>query len=165
MQRNAELPRASWQQEKIEGRIEGVVFGTIAWVTDSGMAFIQYPDNPCGIPLEARSTVVVSTKDQGREVVLMFERGRPDGPVIIGFPQPTGASLLDDLISKREDEPLNVTVDDEIVTLKAKKQIVLKCGKASIVLTSAGKVLIRGEYLLSRSSGVNRIKGGSVQIN
>ena len=29
----------------------------------------------------------------------------------------------------------------------------------------AGKVLIRGAYLLSRSSGVNRIKGGSVQIN
>ena len=28
-----------------------------------------------------------------------------------------------------------------------------------------GKVLIRGTYLLSRSSGVNRIKGGSVQIN
>ena len=41
----------------------------------------------------------------------------------------------------------------------------LRCGKASITLTRAGKVLIRGAYLLSRSSGVNRIKGGSVQIN
>ena len=32
-------------------------------------------------------------------------------------------------------------------------------------LTRAGKVLIQGAYLLSRSTGVNRIKGGSVQIN
>ena len=35
----------------------------------------------------------------------------------------------------------------------------------NIMLTRAGKVLIRGAYLLSRSSGANRIKGGSVQIN
>ncbi|MEW5071937.1 hypothetical protein AB1P14_09365, partial [Pseudomonas aeruginosa] len=38
-------------------------------------------------------------------------------------------------------------------------------GKASITLTRAGKVIIRGAYLSSRSTGVNRIKGGSVQIN
>ena len=44
-------------------------------------------------------------------------------------------------------------------------EIELRCGKASLILTRAGKVLIRGAYLLSRSSGVNRIKGGSVQIN
>ena len=41
----------------------------------------------------------------------------------------------------------------------------LRCGKASITLTREGKVLIKGAYLSSRSSGVNRIKGGSVQIN
>ena len=46
--------------------------------------------------------------------------------------------------------------------LTADKEIELRCGKASITLTKAGKILLRGEYLLSRSSGVNRIKGGSV---
>jgi hypothetical protein len=49
--------------------------------------------------------------------------------------------------------------------VSAKEQLVLRCGKASITLTKAGKVLIRGEYVQSRSSGVNRIRGGSVQIN
>jgi len=53
----------------------------------------------------------------------------------------------------------------ERIDLKAENQITLKCGKASITLTNAGKVIIRGTYLLNRSSGVNRIKGGSVQIN
>jgi hypothetical protein len=41
----------------------------------------------------------------------------------------------------------------------------LRCGKSSITLTRAGKVLIEGEYISSRSSGVNRIKGGSIQLN
>ncbi|MEP7119602.1 MAG: hypothetical protein ABJE95_01785, partial [Byssovorax sp.] len=36
---------------------------------------------------------------------------------------------------------------------------------SSITLTRAGKILIRGAYVLTRSSGVNRIQGGSVQIN
>jgi hypothetical protein len=56
-------------------------------------------------------------------------------------------------------------VDGEMVNIEGKEQIVLKCGKASITLTRSGKILIRGAYLLNRSSGVNRIKGGSVQIN
>ena len=57
-----------------------------------------------------------------------------------------------------------VEIDGETLTLSAEREIVLRCGKASLTLTRAGKVLIRGAYLLSRSSGANRIKGGSVQI-
>ncbi len=63
------------------------------------------------------------------------------------------------------ERPDEARLDGERVVLSADKEIVLKCGKASITLTRAGKVLIRGAYLLNRSSGVNRIKGGSVQIN
>jgi hypothetical protein len=42
---------------------------------------------------------------------------------------------------------------------------VLRCGKASITLTKAGKVLVQGTYVSHRSSGVIRIKGGAVQLN
>ena len=49
--------------------------------------------------------------------------------------------------------------------LHARKEIVLKCGKSSITMTRAGKVIIRGTYISTKSSGANRIKGGSVQIN
>jgi hypothetical protein len=41
----------------------------------------------------------------------------------------------------------------------------LRCGESSIVLTRAGKVLIKGNYVLSRSRGANRIKGAYVDIN
>jgi hypothetical protein len=53
----------------------------------------------------------------------------------------------------------------ERLELTASREIVLRCGDASITLTRAGKIILRGAYLLSRSSGVNKIKGGSVQIN
>jgi hypothetical protein len=58
-----------------------------------------------------------------------------------------------------------VKLDGDSLILSAKRDIVLQCGKSFITLTSAGKVLIQGEYLLSRSSGVNKIRGGSIQLN
>ena len=68
-----------------------------------------------------------------------------------GEPVPGGARLAE--------------LDGERLVLSAKQEIVLQCGRASITLTRAGKVLIRGSYLSSRSSGVHRIKGASVDIN
>jgi hypothetical protein len=74
-------------------------------------------------------------------------------------------STSSERIRSETQSPLEAEVDGERLVFTAKKEIVLRCGKASITLTRSGKVLIRGAYLLSRSSGVNRIKGGSVQIN
>ena len=64
-----------------------------------------------------------------------------------------------------EEALTDVTIDGKRITFDAREEIVLKCGKASITLTRAGKILIRGAYLLSRSTGVNKIKGGSIQLN
>ncbi len=55
--------------------------------------------------------------------------------------------------------------DGQRMVVSAKEQLVLRCGQASITLTKAGKVLIDGTHVLSRASGVNRVKGGSVQLN
>ncbi len=45
---------------------------------------------------------------------------------------------------------VEVDADGERLLVSAKEQLVLRCGKASITLTKAGKVLIEGSYLLSR---------------
>jgi hypothetical protein len=65
------------------------------------------------------------------------------------------------------DKPAHVEVDadGERMIVNAKEQLVLQCGKASITLTKAGKVLIQGSYVSSRSAGVNRVTGASIQLN
>ena len=138
-----------------ESRIEGVVIGLFAGFAESGEPLVDYPGNPLGRPLTARSTAVLDDKDSGREAALLFERGDPSRPILVGLIQEPRLSQ----------GKIEAQVDEEVLTFTANKQIVLKCGKASITLTRAGKVLIRGAYLSSRSSGVNRIKGGSIQLN
>jgi hypothetical protein len=62
-------------------------------------------------------------------------------------------------------EEAQATAIPERIELVAEREIVLRCGEASITLTRAGKIILRGTYVLSRSSGVNKIKGESIQIN
>jgi hypothetical protein len=102
----------------------------------------------------------------GREVVVMFEEGEADKPIVVGVIQPP-PSVRPAAGPETPSQPaaLEAKLDGRQIVLSAEREIVLRCGQASITLTRAGKVLIRGAYLLSRSSGVNRIKGGSVQIN
>jgi hypothetical protein len=107
--------------------------------------------------LLARSTIPLTHQQIGNNVVVAFENGDERKPIITG--------LLWNSNSSPAKQPIVAQLDGERLSLTAEKEIVLRCGKASITLTRAGKVLIKGAYLLSRSSGVNSIKGGSVQIN
>jgi hypothetical protein len=148
-------------------RLDGVVIGTLVGLKDSSTPLIDFPSNPTGPRVEARCTVSLSAKDIGRKVALMFEEGDPAKPIVMGLlkhPE-ENPSVFPAIISNQPQNPLDVQVDGERLVITAQQEIVLRCGKASITLTRAGKVLIHGEYLVSRSSGVNRIKGGSVQIN
>jgi hypothetical protein len=61
--------------------------------------------------------------------------------------------------------PLEAVVDGKRVVIDAQDEVVIRCGKASITLRRNGRVIIRGTYVETRSEGVNRIRGGSVQIN
>ena len=135
--------------------------GTVAGFSESGLPLVTFSGNPESEPVPARHTCSITVSDLGREAVLVFEGHDSRKPVILGLLQ--GSVALQQ--SEEQPEPLNVSLDGEQVNLTAKNEIVLRCGKASITLTRAGKIIIRGAYLLSRSSGVNRIKGGSVQIN
>jgi hypothetical protein len=145
-----------------------VVVGRLAGINDAGEPLVRHPLDPSGRVVLARTTVPIVPDQIDREVVLAFESGDLGKPIVLGV-----LRLPD---SKEPSEPrvvpptviqpiVQASLDGEQLVLSAQNEIVLRCGEASITLTRAGKVLIRGTYLLSRSSGVNRIKGGSVQLN
>lgn len=154
----------------LPGCIDSVRIGKITEIDASGQILVDYPGNLQG-HLTARLTSSAKEKFRqgspvGREVLLGFENNDPSFPIIID----TLYSLLDEITEQSGNvlevqTPEEVTVDRKRLIFDAEEEIVLRCGEASITLTSAGKVLIKGSYLISRSSGANRIKGGSVQIN
>jgi Domain of unknown function (DUF6484) len=142
-------------------KINGVVIGELVGLADEGRTpLVVYPGQPGSAALPAQTAADLQGAHIGRRIVLMFETGEPLKPIVMGYlRQDEGWPLA---------EPpgqVEVDVDGERLIVSAKEQVVIKCGKASITLTKAGKVLIQGTYVLSKSAGVNRIKGGSVQLN
>jgi hypothetical protein len=91
--------------------------------------------------------------------LLVFEEERNDRPIVVGLLQDPSAA------GARMPPPLVARVDGKRVVIEADDEIELRCGKASIVLRKNGRLLIRGAYVETRAEGVNRIRGGSVQIN
>jgi Domain of unknown function (DUF6484) len=153
-------PLETRPDEPARARIEGVVVGTLVAIRELDAPLVVYPGQPGSAALPARATLDIRADHIGREVVLSFENCDPLRPIITGIIQQREAWPL-------TDRPAQVQVDADRrrLVVNAKDEIVLKCGKASITLTAAGKVMIQGTYVLNRSSGVMRIKGGSVQLN
>ena len=128
-------------QSALLPRIDGIRVGELVGIADNcTRPLVVYPGQPGTAAIPARSIPDLRGEHIGR--------------------QAENAWPLDDKPAQVE-----VDTDGERLVVSAKEEIVLRCGAASITLTKAGKVLIRGTYVLSRSSGVNRVKGGSVQLN
>ena len=143
----APLPRAQAAPRMVVGRLVAT--------SASGEPRVDFAGNRSAGGVSARSTVPINLQDVGREVTLLFPEG-VGGPVITG--------LIVEPLAQPSQQP-RVELDGRTLTFTAEDQIVLRCGQASITLTADGKILIKGAHLLSRASGANRIRGGSVQIN
>ncbi len=139
----------------------GILIGELLEGTDGSDApCVRFPGQGAAAPIPARATVDLAAARAGQRVVLVFENADPAKPIIIGVVREQHFRA-----SENADAAFEVEADGKRLSIVAREQLVLRCGESSITLTKAGKVLIKGEYVSSRSNGVNRIKGGSVQIN
>jgi hypothetical protein len=145
----------------LETRPAEVVIGRIVGIGADGAPIVDFPENPAGEPIPAMATALYDIESAGRNVALMFISGDLSRPLAIGIvAHPSGNEAVDaSAPAAKADEP------PDCLTLAATREIVLACGRASIVLTRAGKVLLRGTYVSSRSTGMQRIIGASVNIN
>jgi hypothetical protein len=141
--------------------INGARVGVLVGFSENGtLPLVTYSGQPGSAALPAPSVMNVTEELIGRRVVLMFEEADPKRPLIMGcLPDRRAEALPEGLPS------VEVDADGERFVLSATRQIVLRCGKASITLTCDGKILLQGTYVSNRSAGVMRIKGGTVHIN
>jgi len=151
------ISRPAPRKRKRSQKRLGVVIGKLSGRDETGQPLVAFPGLPGERGIPARTAVRWTEADLAMEVVLVFERGHPRRPVILGILQAPQLAP--------NPGPVEAFLDGERLVFTAEKEITLRCGKASLTLTQAGKVLIQGAFVSSRSSGVNRIKGGSVQIN
>jgi Domain of unknown function (DUF6484) len=162
---SAEIPRSHTASEV--GSFSGGPFSGAAVVRLQGF---DLQENPLlsGVPdlpgeiVTARSTVSLVRAQVGSMVVVVFEDSDRRRPIVIGALQERQAATDG---PSAPAQVAAVRADGERLILSAEREIVLRCGDATISLTRAGKVVIKGKYIISRSTGYNRIKGAAVDIN
>lgn len=135
---------------KITETLPTVVRGSIVGTDGSGRPVVAWGE---GRTERASAVHLAEAPDwrrcRGIGVFLAFEDGDAACPVIVG--------LLE--------APPRSSATPDAVRIEGGKELVLECGKAKIALRADGRIEIRGGHLISRSSGPNKIKGGSVHIN
>ena len=135
--------------------------GKLVGFKDKGrIPLVTFAGQPGAAAIPARATVDLQATHIGSDVVLTFTDGDWLKPIVLGV-----IRALDPNHLAEQPGHVEVEADGERMMVSAKDQLVLRCGKAMITLTKSGKILIEGTYVSSRSSGVYRIKGGSVQLN
>jgi Domain of unknown function (DUF6484) len=148
--------------EQSRSEIRGAVArGKLIGFKDDGRTpLVLYRDQPGTAAIPAAAIADLHGAHIGQQVILMFEDGDRSRPIIMGV-----LRIGPNWPLHEQPGQVEVVADGERLIISAKEQLILECGRASITLTRAGKVIIHGSYISSRSSGLMRIKGGSIQLN
>lgn len=144
--------------------------GWLVGLDEAGRPLVTLATAGACEPQPARSTVARPADWDGvspLSVLLHLEQAESARPIIIGFVKDSfepaagsGGTLLEMPFA-----PAGVTMDGKRLQLEATQEVVLKCGQGSITLQANGRVVIKGTELVSRASGVNKIRGATVAIN
>lgn len=109
-----------------------------------------------------------------RRAVVLVDGHTPQSAVVLGFLEPVPCEAPPEAADTRADgtrpdhtdvQVVEADVDGKRVRIVGHDEIVLECGAASITLRRNGRVIIRGVYVETDSTGTNRIKGAAVRIN
>jgi hypothetical protein len=141
---------------------------TLVRIEDDGSVYVDFSGNEHG-PVRARLAYpgdVVPNLRENMPVLVLLDGADRRSPVIIG----TIRDRLPDAVAAGvagvdRGQPAEVRTDGRQLRFSATDQVVIECGRASIKLASDGSIEIKGARIVSRSSGIHKIRGANVRIN
>ena len=117
---------------------------TIERVDSRATATVKFTIDKKSYTYKASSIQALQEKDEAKECLLTFNKGKIDAPIITG------------IIQTKENEPLVISCEEGVV---------LECGDTRIELDADGTLDLKALHINSQAYGPYRIKGGSVKIN
>ena len=135
---------------------------------DAGELFVVIdgrPPQPARLVARLDRGELLKPENSGRQVLLAIDPAAPQHPIVLDLIEQPFADLLSRGRVPADGSQREAYVDGKRVVIEGRSEVVLRCGEGQIVLRSDGKILIKGTHLVSRSTGINKIKGGAVQIN
>lgn len=140
----------------LQQQLPGVVLGEVTGVASDGRPLVRSEAGgaPCAATFAGFGPAPDWRLCHGARAVLAFVDGDRRQPLVLGVlggtaaPAPTTAAPL-----------------PRTLKIAAGEELTIECGKSKIHLRADGRVEIRGEHLVSRSRGPNKVKGGSVHLN
>ena len=139
----------------------GAAVGELVALADGGRTPVIAMDSAAGrSAMVGRTAVDLHADHIGAAVVLVFEAGDRLRPIVVGVLRSDRTSTPPELAGT-----VDVSSDGERMIVRARRELVLQCGKASLTLQQDGTIRIVGERILSRATGPNRVQGGSIELN
>lgn len=137
------------------------VVGRLLALTDEGCTpLVSFDGQPVPGAMPARCTVDLRPAHVGLDVVLVFDGNDRSRPIVTGVLRGQPGWPLEPAPGR-----VKMDVDGERLTVTATHELVLRCGKSVLTLLSDGRIVLRGEEIVTEATGANRIRGGSVQLN
>jgi hypothetical protein len=152
--------------EKTLGSSSQIERGRIVALTPSRRLLVQPRDDETGAVWLCDALANGSESplyDEGDEVLVLVQRDGQSEGVVLGRIAP--AAPLEDAPGRESGATRVGSQRERRVVIEADEELILRVGESSIRIARDGKVVIRGQHVLTRAKGTNRIKGGSVAIN
>lgn len=137
--------------------------GVIASISDDGQVLVTCDLNQQPTPALSTQFFAEPQSLVGEQVLLAFVDNDLLQPVIVGL---LSQSVSNELLihnSTKHQKKLHISVED--FALNATKNIDINVGHSSLLLDRFGKIVLKGKNLISRATGKNKIKGGSISLN
>lgn len=148
-------------------RISGVIVAVVEGESDDGRPLVRWESGQrkaCAARAVWMKLPPKWSACEGLRVIVGFEDGHETKPILLGLLDSPPSTEKEPAEPLTEADPARDT-KPKVLRIESEQELILECGKAKIALRADGRVVILGGYVLSRSTGVNKIKGGSVAIN